>query len=116
MGVVWNATVGIRARLNSGTRTSIPFSTNAYGSTTPEPSLLDVDGLNARGIALASLLPPLSTPSRRTGATVADVDATETIAARMLLFHAISLGALTARVCGRPRVQLWREKSDVRLI
>lgn len=63
----------------------MPFSTNAYGSTTSEPSLLDVDGLNARGIALDSLLPPLLTPSRRTGAgaTVADVDATETIAARM---------------------------------
>jgi hypothetical protein len=64
----------------------MPFSTNAYGSTTSEPSLLDVDGLNARGIALDSLLPPLPTPSRRpgAGATVADVDAVaETIAARM---------------------------------
>lgn len=76
----------------------MPFSMNAYGSTTSEPSLFDVDGLNARGIAPASLLPPLPTPSRRTdaGATVADVDATETNAARMLFSHARTLGALTS--------------------
>jgi hypothetical protein len=88
----------------------MPFSTNAYGSTTSEPSLLDVDGLNARGIALDSLLPPLPTPSRRTGAgatvvDATDVDATETIAARMSFSHAT-----------RRRGELWREKSKGRLI